>query len=110
MSVVTDNGWFNISDTQPDNEESVIVILERESSAGCTYDFTVCESIYRFGYPKGYFINENSSWKVRYWRRKEVYPYPSDVIRKKLEDCKKRNISPQKILEHQRKCGIDISI
>lgn len=61
MEIKTDNGWFHINDIQPNGEEEVIVIVERESSQGCIYDFDVCESIYRSGYPKGRFSVENSA-------------------------------------------------
>ena len=105
----TDNGWFHIDDVKPNSEEEVIVILERESSLGCTYDFNICESTYRCGCCNGYFLKENSVWKVRYWRRKESYPYPDGVVKKEIEECKKYNVSSQKILEHQQKCGIDAS-
>lgn len=110
MEVKTDNGWFHINDIKPNGEEEVIVIVERESCPGCTYDFNICKSIYRSGYPNGYFLVENSAWKVRYWRRKEIYPYPNDVVRKKIEECKKHNVNPYKVIEHQKKCGIDIEV
>ena len=109
MEVKTDNGWFHIDDVKPNTEEEVIVILERESSPGCTYDFTISESVYRSDYPKGRFSKENSAWKIRYWRRKEVYPYPDAVVKREIEECEKHNVSPRKILEHQQKCGIDVS-
>ena len=108
MDIKSDNGWLHINDVKPGNEESVIVVLERESCPGCAYDFKVCESIYKFGHPRGYFLCENGSWNVRYWRRKNDYPYPQDVVRKGIEDCKRRMVSPEKIIEHQRKCGIEI--
>ena len=102
MRVKTDNGWFNIEDIKPNANEEVIVILERECSYGCTYSFDVCESIY----VNGQFSGENVVWKVRYWRRKEVYPYPDAIVDKEIQDCKKHGVSFQKIIEHQRKCGI----
>lgn len=104
----TDNGWYHISNTEPNSEENVIVILERESSVGCRYDFRICESIYRCGYPRGYFLEENSVWHVKYWRRKEVYPYPSEVVRKEIEECKKNSINPYKIIKHQKICGVEM--
>ena len=110
MDIRTDNGWFHIDDIKPNSEEEVIVILERESSLGCTYNFDVCESIYRSGYPNGYFLVENETWKVRYWRRKEIYPYPDAVVKREIEECRKHNYSPEEIIGHQRKCGIDVEL
>lgn len=106
-TIKTDNGWYHINDLKPHGEEEVIIVLERESSEGCTYEFSVCESIYRHSYPQGYFLAENNAWKVRYWRRKEIYPYPTDVVRKEIEECKKRNVNPYKIIAHQKMCGIE---
>ena len=106
----TDNGWYHISDTKPNSEEEVLVILEREGSIGCGYDFTICESIYRNGYPQGYFLKENSAWKVRYWRRKEIYPYPTGVVIKELEECKRCKVDPYKIIEHQKMCGVEVNL
>ena len=109
VDVKTDNGWYHISDIKPNSEEKVIVILEREPSAVCRYDFQICESVYRYGYPQGYFLEENSAWHVKYWRRKEVYPYPSKVMRKEIKECKKYNINPYKIIEHQKMCGVEMA-
>lgn len=108
--VKTDNGWFNIDDITPNSGEEVIVILERESSEGCAYCFRECESLYRYEFPKGRFVVENAAWKVKYWRRREIYPYPNGVVRKEIKECKKHNVSPHKILEHQRKCGVEIKL
>lgn len=108
VDIKTDNGWYHINDIKPNGEEKVLVILERESRAGCTYDFTVCESIYRNGCPQGYFLDENSAWKVRYWRRKELIPYPNGVVRREIEECKRHNVNPYKIIEHQKMCGIEV--
>lgn len=108
VDIKTDNGWYHINDLQPNSEEEVIVILEREGSDGCTYDFTVHESVYRIGYPNNYFLSENDYWHVRYWRRKELIPYPNGVVRKEIEDCKKHNVSPYRIIEHQKMCGIEV--
>ena len=108
VNVETDNGWYHIDNLKPNGEEEVLVILERESSPGCTYDFTVCESIYRNGYPKGYFLKENSAWHVRYWRRKEPIPYPNGVVRREIEECRKHNVNPYQIIEHQKMCGIEV--
>lgn len=99
---------FKIYENKPNNEEEVIIILEREGSSGCTYDFNVCESTYRFGYPSNYFLKENDAWKVRYWRRKELYPYPNGIVQKEIEDCRKHNVSPYQIIEHQKLCGINV--
>lgn len=106
--IKTDNGWFNIKDKQPKNGKKVIVILERNASMGVDYDFHICESIYHRGYPKGYFLKEDG-YKVRYWRKKETYPYPSGVVQREIEDCKKNKISIDSIVNHQKKFGIDIS-
>ena len=108
MKNQTDNGWYHIKDNTPNAEETVIVILERESSMVGSYDFEICESIYRNGYPNGHFSKENSAWKVRFWRRKEILPYPNAVAKRKIEECRKNNVNPYKIIEHQKKCGIDI--
>lgn len=108
--IKTDNGWFDIHYNKPNCEEEVIVILEREGSVGCTYDFNTCESTYRCGYPNDYFLKENDAWKVRYWRRKELYPYPNRIVQKEIEDCKKHNTSPYQIIEHQKLCGIKIEL
>lgn len=56
-----------------------------------------------------YFLRENSAWKVRYWRRKEIYPYPDGVAKREIEELRRSKMSPRKILEHQQKCGIDVS-
>lgn len=106
--IKTDNGWYDIYDTKPKNEEEVIVILERDGSYSCTYDFNILESTYRFGYPTNYFLKENDAWKVRYWRRKELYPYPNRIVQKEIEDCKKHNSSPYQIIEYQKMCGVDV--
>ena len=108
VDVKTDNGWYHIDDLKPNSGEKVLVILERESNIGCAYDFYICESIYRHSYPKDYFLEENSVWKVRYWRRKELIPYPNDVVRKEMEKCEKHNVSPHRIIEHQKMCGIEV--
>lgn len=100
----TDNGWYHIRDVKPSNNEEVIVILERESSAGVSYTFSICSSAYK----GGVFLAENEFWHVRYWRRKEDYPYPSDVAKKSIEECKKYSINPINIINHQKKFGIDI--
>lgn len=106
--IKTNNGWFHISDVRPKNDEEVVAIFERESMAGCIYNFEEKETIYKNGYPVGYFQGENDYWKVRYWRKKECFPYPSDVVRKRIEECRKRNISPQDIIEYQRQFRIEI--
>lgn len=108
--VKTYNGWFNVNETQPKGEEEVMIILERESSPGCTYDFVVCESTFRIGYPNNYFLAENERWHAKYWRRKELVPYPYEVVRKEIEQCKKSNVSPQKVIDHQKMCGIEVTI
>lgn len=107
LDIKTDNGWYNINDLKPNVGEEVIIILERENSVGCTYDFTVCESTYIRGCPD-YFYNESRAWKVRYWRRKELIPYPNGVVKKEIEECKKHKINPYKIIEHQKMCGIEV--
>lgn len=81
--VKTYNGWFNIEEVQPKSEEDVIVILERDSSPGCTYAFIVREATYRIGYPDNYFLVENERHHVKYWRRKELIPYPDEIVMKK---------------------------
>ena len=108
--VKTYNGWFNIEEVQPKSEEDVIVILERDSSPGCTYAFIVRESTYRIGYPKNYFLAENERLHVKYWRRKELIPYPDEVVMKEIEDCRSRNVSFQDIINHQHNCGIEVNI
>lgn len=106
--IKTDNGWYSIEDIKPNEEEEVIVIIERDSSPGCTYYFSICETIYRNGYPKGYFLVENEVWKVRYWRRKEKYPYPNGIVKREIEECKKHNVSIESIIDYQRSCGINV--
>jgi len=105
--IKTDNGWYDMHNNKPNGEEEVIVILEREGCSGCLYDFNVCESIYRCDYPKGYFLKENDAWKVRYWRRKELHPYPNGVVEKEIAECKKHKVNPYRIIEHQKLCGIE---
>lgn len=104
MEIKTDNGWYHINDIKPNYGENVIVILERESRPGCSYDFDVCKSVYR----GDYFEKETQFWKVRYWRREELIPYPDGVVKTEIEECKKHNTSPYQIIEHQRKCGIEV--
>ena len=106
--IKTDNGWFHISDVRPKNNEEVLAIFERESMAGCTYDFEEKETIYNSGYPVGHFEGENDYWRVTYWRKKERFPYPSGVVKKEIEECRKHNVSPYKIIEYQRQFGIEI--
>lgn len=103
-NIKTDNGWYHINDVKPNNEEEVLVILERESKIGVTYDFTIIESTYR----PGYFLGENDAWKVRYWRRRELIPYPDGVVRREIEECRKYNVNPRRVIEHQKMCGIEI--
>lgn len=104
--VKTYNGWFNIEEVQPKSEEEVLVILERESSPECTYAFIVREATYRIGYPDNYFLVENERYHVKYWRRKELIPYPDEIVMKEIKDCKRRNLIFQDIINHQNKCGI----
>lgn len=108
--IKTDNGWFNIKDKQPKDEEKVIVILERKASVGVDYEYNICKSRYRQHCTKGYFLEANSEWKVRYWRKKEEYPYPSGVVKREIEDCKKNKISTDRIINHQKKFGIDVVV
>ena len=108
--IKTDNGWCDIRNSKPNGEEEVIVILEREGCDGCLYDFNVCKSIYRHGCSKGYFLKENDAWKVRYWRQKELYPYPNGVVEKEIAECKKHKVNPYRIIEHQKLCGIDVEL
>ena len=102
-----DNGWFHISDVRPKNNEEVLAIFERESMAGCTCDFEEKETIYKDRYPVGHFEGENDYWRVTYWRKKERFPYPSGVVKKEIEECRKHNVSPYKIIEYQRQFGIE---
>lgn len=105
MEIKTDNGWYHINDIKPNYGENVIVILERESlPGGCSYGFNVRESIYR----GDHFEKENDYWHVRYWKRKELIPYPDGIVKKEIEECNNHNISPYRIIEHQRKCGIEV--
>lgn len=108
--IKTYNGWFSIEDTKPNDKEEVVVILERESSMGCTYDYDIRTTYYIAGYPKGQFILENGAWHVKYWRKKEVYPLPDEVVRKEVAECKKHNVSFKHVVEHQRSCGIEVNI
>lgn len=86
VSQETDNGWFRIPSKKPSYNEEVVVILERDACCGCSYEYTICKSVYR----DGYFLDENSEWKVRYWRRENIYP--DAIIHKEIEECRKNNV------------------
>lgn len=107
--IKTYNGWYHIKDIQPKCEEEVLVILERKKGVGCSYSPGIQKSIYRYGSNGGYFLAENEAHEVRYWRRKEKYPYPDDIAKKMISELRESNISPQGIIDYQEECGIDTS-
>jgi hypothetical protein len=72
MDIKSDNGWLHINDAKPGNEESVIVVLERESCPGCAYDFKVCESIFKY---IEFYENMRPLVSPTGWRRRERYGF-----------------------------------
>ena len=103
-TIPTDNGWYHINDKKPPYGKTVMVILERNESAGCSYMTSMQESTYRLSGIKGYFTGENEAWSVRYWREIEKLPYPNGVVKREVESCRNANMYPQ-ILDYQKSLG-----
>ena len=106
-STPDDNGWFHIKDKEPPTNTPIMVINERAASEGCTYMYSMEESMYCANASGNKFYCENDFWKVSYWRPKELLPYPDAVVNKEIKYCKEANVYPERILKHQMSCGID---
>ena len=108
-SVPMYNGWYHIKDLKPNYNEPVMVVYERVTDGFRSYDYGICESRYILDYSKDDHFNvEDEFHIVRYWRPKVIFPYPNEIVKIELEDCKKYNMYPQRIIEHQKKCGIEV--
>lgn len=105
-NVKTDNGWYHINDKKPEAGQRVLVVMERQESAGCSYVASIQEALYSVSGCNHYFSGENEFHKVRFWREIVEYPYPNAVVRKEVEQCKKRNMYPL-ILDYQKRLGYE---
>lgn len=111
MKAKTDNGWYNIDDKQPENNQKVYVIFESGNIEDGSYHCSIGISTYYCDEPRyhynGHFEGEDYMFSIKYWREIIEFPYPSE-IEQKLN--KKYDTSIIPIIKQQKKHSTDVVI